>query len=228
MAGPIETSPRPTPAAALQLGDMAATHAGGLTALFKVALLLLRHEARLARRDLAHILTAGHRWRLSTVVLVMAIAFVFMHVLAYGMVGGYAAETPAADLDIYIPLTGTILLVLMLMLSQALERVTRLFYVKGDLDLLASSPVSLRLIFMLRIGNTAVTTLAMICFVLVPFVNVLMSHGGSHWLSIFGLAVAGACATSGFALILTAILFDTMGPRRTRLVSQIVSAVVGS
>ncbi|HVI87904.1 MAG TPA: hypothetical protein VM659_06350 [Dongiaceae bacterium] len=224
----MESSPRPMAGATLPLNGIAATGGGGNAALLKLSLLLLSHEARLTRRDLAYLLTAGHRWRLSTVLLVIAIAFVFMHVLAYGMVGRYAAETPAADLGIYIPLTGTILLILMLMLSQALEKVTRLFYMQGDLDLLASSPVSLRLIFMLRIGNTAATTLAMACVVLIPFVNVLVCLGGSHWLSIFGLAVAGACTASGFALILTAILFDTMGPRRTRLVSQIVSAVVGS
>jgi ABC-2 type transport system permease protein len=191
-------------------------------------LLLLRHEARLARRDLAYLLTAGHRWRLSTVLLVLAIGFIIMHLVAFGMVARYAEETAAADIGIYISLTGTILLSLMLMLSQALEKVTRLFYAQGDLDLLASSPVSLRLIFMLRIGNTAVSTLGMACFVLIPFVNILVWLGGAHWLSAFGLAIAGACTASGFALILTAILFDTLGPRRTRLISQIVSAVVGS
>lgn len=202
--------------------------AGKLPALLATALVLLRHEGRIARRDLAYLLTAGHRWRLRTVLLVAAIGFIIMHLLAFAMVGRYAKLTLGSDISTYISLTGTILLSLMLMLSQALEKVTRLFYAQGDLDLLASSPISLRFIFMLRIGNTAFGTLAMSCFVLLPFVNVLAWLGGRHWLSIFGLAIAGAFTASGFALILTALLFDTLGPRRTRLLSQIVSAVIGS
>jgi ABC-2 type transport system permease protein len=47
-------------------------------------------------------------------------------------------------------------------------------------------------------------------------------------LTIFGLAIACALAANGFAVILTTALFDLMGPRRTRIVSQIISAVVGS
>lgn len=227
MAEAVEHGSQPTDATRLTAGD-AVGDRGEPGMPLSTILLLLRHEARLARRDLAYLLTAGHRWRMSSVLLVAAIGFLIMHLIAFGMVARYAEETPAADTGTYISLTGTILLSLMLMLSQALEKVTRLFYAQGDLDLLASSPVSLRLIFMLRIGNTAVTTLAMACFVLIPFVDILVWLGGSHWLSAFGLAVACACTASGFALILTAILFDTLGPRRTRLVSQIVSAVVGS
>jgi len=214
-----------SPAVALAGARMAATSEHSP---FGLALLLLRHESRLARRDLAYLLTAGHRWRLRSVLVIAVISFALMHLIAFGMIGRYAGLSLSADVGTYISLTGTILLSLLLMLSQALEKVTRLFYAQGDLDLLATSPVSLRFIFILRIGNTAATTLAMAWFVLIPFVDVLAWRGGGHWLSIFGLALAGAFAASGFALILTAALFDTMGPRRTRLMSQIVSAVVGS
>lgn len=202
--------------------------AGGRPRPFAMARLLLGHEGRVARRDLAYLLTAGGRWRLRSVLLIALICFAIMHLIALGMVGGYAELSTAADPGVYISLTGTILLSLLLMLSQALEKVTRLFYAQGDLDLLATSPISLRFIFMLRIGSTAATTVAMAWFVITPFVDILAWRGGAHWFSIFGLALAGALAASGFALILTAALFDTMGPRRTRLMSQIVSAVVGS
>jgi len=189
---------------------------------------LLRHESRLARRDLAYLLTAGHRWRLRSVLLIVAIGFVLLHLLAFGMVARYAGLTLTADVSVYISLSGTVLLSFLMMLSQALEKVTRLFYAQGDLDLLATSPVPLRLTLLLRILNSAITTGAMAVVVLLPFVDILMLLGGRHWLSILGLAIASALAANGVAVILTTALFDLMGPRRTRIVSQIISAVVGS
>ena len=189
---------------------------------------LLRHEGRLARRELAYLLTAGHRWRLRPVVLIMAIGYALMHLLAFGMVARYAGLTLGSDISTYLSVSGTILLSSFLMLSQALEKVTRLFYAQGDLDLLATSPVPLRFILLLRILNSAITTVAMAFFVLLPFVDILVVLGGRHWLSIFGLAIACALAANGLAIVLTTALFDLMGPRRTRIVSQIISAVVGS
>jgi ABC-2 type transport system permease protein len=189
---------------------------------------LWRHEARLARRDLVYLLTAGHRWRLRPVLLVAAIGVILMHFIAYGMVGRYAGLTLDADVGTYISLTGTITLSFFLLLSQALERVTRLFYGQGDVDLIASSPVPLRLFYLLRIITTAGTTLTMSVFVLAPFIDVLAVKGGAHWLSGFALAIAGGMTAAGLGLILTAALFDTLGPRRTRIGSQIISAVIGS
>jgi ABC-2 type transport system permease protein len=196
--------------------------------LLLLAQFLLLHEGRLARRDLFYLLTAGHRWRLRPVLLIAGIGMVLMHFIAYGMVGRFADLTLGADIGTYISLTGTIILSFFLLLSQALEKVTRLFYGQGDLDLIASSPVPLRLVYLLRIATTAGTTLAMSVFVLAPFIDVLAFLGGPHWLSGFALAIAGGMAAAGLALILTAALFDTLGPRRTRIGAQIISAVVGS
>src|SRR5260221_11413016 len=97
---------------------------------------LWRHEARLARRDLVYLLTAGHRWHLRSVLLVGAIGFALMHLIAYGMVGSQAGLTLAAHIGTYISLTGTIILTLFLLLSPAFERSTRLFFGQGELDLL--------------------------------------------------------------------------------------------
>lgn len=195
---------------------------------FRAAGFLLRHESRLARRDLAYLLTAGHRWRLRPVLLIVSIGYVLLHLLAFGMVARFAGLSLSADVSVYLSVSGTVLLSSFLMLSQALEKVTRLFYAQGDLDLLATSPVPLRFILLLRLLNCAITTVVMACFVLLPFVDVLALLGGRHWLSIFGLAIACAFAANGVAVVLTTGLFDLMGPRRTRIVSQIISAVVGS
>ncbi|HEX9448808.1 MAG TPA: hypothetical protein VF920_12545, partial [Dongiaceae bacterium] len=120
------------------LGRLTPTGSGSVQRWLLLAGFLWRHEARLARRDLVYLLTAGHRWHLRSVLLVGAIGFVLMHLIAYGMVGRQAGLTLAADVGTYISLTGTIILSFFLLLSQALERVTRLFYGQGDLDLIAS------------------------------------------------------------------------------------------
>jgi ABC-2 type transport system permease protein len=106
--------------------------------------------------------------------------------------------------------------------------VTRLFYGRGDLDLLKSSPVSLGRVLGLRVLSVAATTTAMTMFIAAPFIDVLVYRGGLHWLSGYGVAAASGFATTGVALALTAALFDLMGAKRTRLAAQIVAALVGS
>jgi ABC-2 type transport system permease protein len=106
--------------------------------------------------------------------------------------------------------------------------VTRLFYGRGDLDLLKSAPVSLRRVLGLRVLSVATTTTLMTLFVAAPFIDVLIYLGGPRWIAGYGVAAASGLATTGCALALTAALFDAMGARRTRLAAQIVAAIIGS
>ena len=189
---------------------------------------LARQESRLSWRDLVWLMTAGYRWRGRSVVIWLLVVAVIMHLIAWGMVGRYAGVGLAAGVDALTAITGSIGLGFFLMLSQALEQVTRLFYGRGDLDLLKSSPVSLRRVLGLRVLSVATSTCAMTVFVAGPFINVLAYKGGPHWLCGYGVAIAAGLAASGIALVLTSALFDLMGARRTRLAAQIVAAVIGS
>ena len=189
---------------------------------------LARQESRISWRDLAYLMTAGGRWRMRSVWIWIAVVIVGMHLLALGMVGRYAKIGLDASPAQLTALSGSIGLGFFLMLSQSLEQVTRLFYGRGDLDLLKSSPVSLRRVLGLRVLSIAVTTTAMTLFVAAPFIDVLVARGGTHWLSGYGVGVAAGLATTGVALVLTAALFDLMGARRTRLAAQIVAAIIGS
>jgi ABC-2 type transport system permease protein len=199
----------------------AATHPRSL-------LWLTRQESRLSWRDLIWLMTAGYRWRARSVVIWLVIVAVVMHFIAWGMVARYAAVGLPAGVDALAAITGSIGLAFFLMLSQALEQVTRLFYGRGDLDLLKSSPVSLRRVLGLRVLSVASSTCAMTVFVAGPFINVLTFEGGPRWLCGYGVAIAAGLAASGIALVLTSALFDLMGARRTRLAAQIVAAVIGS
>jgi ABC-2 type transport system permease protein len=189
---------------------------------------LARQEGRISWRDLAYLMTAGGRWRLRSVVIWLVVLVGIIHLIAFAMVRNYADMTLDAAPAQLTALTGSIGLGFFLMLSQSLEQVTRLFYGRGDLDLLKSAPVALRRVLGLRVLSVAATTTAMTLFIAAPFINILVYRGGAHWLSAYGVAAASGFATTGVALALTAVLFDLMGAKRTRLAAQIVAAIIGS
>ncbi len=189
---------------------------------------LARHEGRLAWRDMFYLMTAGGRWRLRTVLFTFLSAIALFHLIAYAVVSGHADVTAASGTATLVAITGGLMLSFFLMLSQALEQVTRLFYARGDLELFKASPVPLDRVFALRVAAIAASTTCMALVVAAPVLDVLIMQGGMRWAAGFGVAAAGGLATSGLALILAAILFDTLGPRRTRLAAQIASAIVGS
>src|SRR5580704_7589402 len=91
-----------------------------------------RHETRLAWRDWLSMMTAGRRERLRRVIVATVIFLIFMHFVAYWMVGRYA--NAVADKPTLVAITASVLLAWLLMISQAMESTTRAFYSRSDLD----------------------------------------------------------------------------------------------
>ncbi len=187
-----------------------------------------RDEIALAWRDWSSMMTAGKAGRGVAVTIALVLLAAFMHLLAYGMVAGYAKVDGNSGKTALIVMTGSALLSWSLMLSQAMESVTRAFYARADLDLILSSPASSRRIFALRIGAIAISTILMALLITAPFINVLAAVGGVRWLSAYGVVAAMGAAAAAVAVALTVFLFRTLGPRRTRLIAQIVAAVIGA
>ena len=190
-----------------------------------------RHELRLAWREWVGMLTAGRRRRAIAVVIGFAVFAVFMHGLAYFLVGRFAAvgadrATIGRDALLYVSVIG--LLSWSLVISQALEGVVRAFYARSDLDLILSSPVATRRILAVRIGAIALTTMAMAMLLAGSFINVLACLGGARWLAAYGAVAAGGAAATAIAVGLTILLFRLIGPRRTRFVAQVLAAVIGA
>ena len=209
----------------------AAAATAATTAIFTAPgswLWLARHEGRLAWRDLRYLMTGGGRWRGRNVIIVFILLALGLHLIAFGVVGRHAHMTLDVGTRGFTSITGSFLLIFFLLLSQALEQVTRLFYGRGDLDLFRSSPASLRRIFVIRVLSIAVSTTMMALVIALPAINVLALFGGPHWFTGLGIAVAAAATTTGIALAMASILFDTLGPKRTRFASQVASAIVGS
>ena len=72
------------------------------------------------------------------------------------MVGPYRrCRRRGADKATLVAISGSALLAWSLMVSQAMESVTRAFYARSDLDLILSSPAPVRKLFAVRIATMA-------------------------------------------------------------------------
>ena len=151
---------------------------------------LAHHEFRLAWRDWWSMLTAGKPHRVRVVIAAMLAFALFMHLVAFAIVARFAEIEPDADRGTLVVITGCALLAWSLMMSQAMEFVTRAFYARFDLDLILSSPVAARRVFAVRIGAMAVSTVLMALLLAAPFINVLVWRGGARWLSAYGVVLA--------------------------------------
>jgi len=106
--------------------------------------------------------------------------------------------------------------------------VTRAFYARSDLELILSSPVDTRRMFAVRIASLAISTALLGLMLSSPFINVAVLLGGVRWLGAYGVVAAMGLIAAAFAVALAVGLFRTIGPKRTRLVAQIVAAVIGA
>jgi ABC-2 type transport system permease protein len=185
------------------------------------------HEWRLAWRDWSWLIS-GHRWNRGRVALGVIATVLFLHGFAYLVLYQSADLSRPPDKPMFVMVTGTLALYGSMMLSQAMEAVTRAFYGRGDLDLILSSPVAAWRLFAVRIGAIAVTIAAMSLALAAPFINTLAWFGGLRWLGAYWVIVALAMVTVAAAVMLTVGLFRAIGPKHTRLCTQIVAAVIGA
>jgi len=136
-----------------------------------------RHEIRLAWREWLAMMTAGRRGRKRAAIIGLLVFAALMHLPAYAVIGRYADLQAPLDKSGLIVITATILLAWALMLSQAIESVTRVFYARADLDLIMSSPVALTNVFSVRLAAIALSVTAMALLFSTPFVDVLVLGG---------------------------------------------------
>jgi ABC-2 type transport system permease protein len=187
-----------------------------------------RHEIALVWRDWLSMMTAGKRRREPMVAVAVLVFVGLVHLLAYAVVAPAAQAGILPDKATLAFVTGTAFLSWTLMLSQAMESVTRAFYARADLDLILSSPASARRLFAIRIGAIALSTTLLAMLLAGPFVNALAVTDGPRWLAAYGVLAAMGAVSAALAVALCVGLFRTLGPRRTRLVAQIAAAVVGA
>src|SRR6478752_10428110 len=187
-----------------------------------------RHELRLAWREWLAMMTGGRRGRKRAAAIGLIAFAAIMHLPANGLIGKFADLQAPLDKSSLIVITATIFLAWALMLSQAIESVTRVFYARADLDLIMSSPANLANVFSVRIAAIGLSVIGMALLLSTPFVDVLVIGGGIRWLSAFGVVIAVGLTAAAVAIAITVLLFRLIGPGRTRLVAQILAAIIGA
>lgn len=186
------------------------------------------HELRLAWRDWLAMTTGGRRVRGIVLFISLGAFYLGLHALANHLLAPWIAGGLVADKQTLVLVTGTGFLFWTVMLSQALESVTRAYYARADLDLILSSPASSAKVFAVRTGAIAFGTMLLACLLASPIINVLIAHDGPKWLSAYGVLAALGALSAAIAVMVTIGLFRLVGPRRTRLIAQIVAGVVGA
>lgn len=183
---------------------------------------LLAHEMRL---NLRSYFSGKRRWSAPVALLLM---IVLLSVSGWTL----ANSTSKADLVLNAPMALTILMGLLFLtsiqLAQALAMVVRLFFERGDYDLLLASPVSPQRILFVRGVGLAMSVSALYLLVAIPFVvpfAVLVAP--QMLLSLLFLLALGLAGTA-LGLWLAMALFSLIGVRRTKTVGMVLSAVIGA
>jgi ABC-2 type transport system permease protein len=121
-----------------------------------------------------------------------------------------------------------LLLMWTLMLSQTLSNAATVFYQRGDLDLLLSSPVPARRVLTVRTvaiaGNVLPFIMVLLSAVILP-VGILARPA---WLSVYIVLAVLSMLAAVAGVWLAMGLFAVIGPRRTKTVAQILAAFIGA
>src|SRR5262249_10584936 len=177
-------------------------------------------------RDAIAMMTAGRQGRRRTLAIGLLTLPVFLHLVAY-IILHFVSEGIRPDLPTFILVTAGIWLSGSASLAQAMERLTRTFYLRSDLELILTAPVEAGKLFAVRIAAMALSGAAMSILVIGPFINVLAWRGGIQWLGAYGVLISVAVTATALAVVLTILLFKLIGPARTRLIAQIAAAIIG-
>ena len=190
------------------------------------SLWLLRNEVRLAFRALGGRNSTRSRWiRLGLALTVVG--------GSAGWLGWLAAGAIARHPVPLTPLTCIIVEVAMaylstLMVAQALTFATQAFYERNDLDLLLSSPLPPRRVLTVRAVGIAAAASTIYLLLASALVIPLALRGVFSWLALYVAIADLALLATSVGLLLAMALFRTLGARRTRVVSQVLAALIGA
>lgn len=114
------------------------------------------------------------------------------------------------------------------MVSSAILGAVEAIYTRNDLDLLLSSPLSPWRILIVRSAAIAVGALPLYAGLLGPPLMWMAIYSSPLWLSSIVFLLTLAFGATGIALLIVTGLFRVIGPRNTRVLAQITSALAGA
>lgn len=180
---------------------------------------LLAHEVRLAWRGF---FSDRGDWMLILLALLWLIlhapAYIVMRNVSPALLEGFGVIV--AGLFFWFAFT--------LVLSSAIMLSVNALYDRGDLDLLISSPLSTSMIFAVRGLGVAVSSIALVAGFALPFAHMGIVHGHWGFVAVYPTLAGVALGAAGLAFALTLLLARWLGARRTRVVGQLLSVLIGA
>ncbi len=114
------------------------------------------------------------------------------------------------------------------MISGAILAAVEAIYTRNDLDLLLSTPISAWRILVVRSSAIAIGGMPLYAGLLGPPLLWMAIFSSPRWLSAIIFLPTLAFAATGIALMIVTALFRLIGPRNTRVLAQILSALAGA
>ena len=188
---------------------------------------LMRHEMRLWSRGLSRSKQSAtsKSW---PVALVVVLVLIVLHLIALPFALGFSNEAIVLDSKTLTSLTAVACLLFAWMVSQALNSVTQALYSRGDVELLLTAPVSMRHVLTVRALAISVPVIFSWGFIILPLANWMAFFDSTHWLLTYPVMAALGLLATATGLVLTMALFALIGPRRTRVLGQILSVLIGA
>ncbi len=193
--------------------------------------ILVGHEWRLSWRGLVDFVTRrgadGKRQGSSLKLLILIGALLILaHGIAYGLTMT-AHPLMSDDPGDVVQLTATLGFGFLLMLSAGLDSAAFTLYSRSDYELLFSSPVPPRAVFVIRAFNVFIFTGAKVFLYGAPFLNVMAFRQGASWLMGYPVLAALSSLATLLAVAIAMALVAIVGIKRTRIFAQVLAALVG-
>jgi ABC-2 type transport system permease protein len=177
----------------------------------------MHHEFRLYWRELN---------KHSSGKIAMIFLLILLHLIAIPVAFGLRHMPALQQQTLAVTLTIGGGFVLLLMISRGLVTAVQALYARGDMDLMLSSPLAPRSIITVRASFIAASVTLECGVLLWPFANVFILFGMFAWLKAYVLLPALGMLATSISLVLALLLFYIFGARRTRLIAQVMSALI--
>jgi len=162
------------------------------------------------------------------IALILGSGILFFHALAFLALDSALDEFDDGRRALYPYVGSAALFILPWIVSQALTNATRALYTRGDLDIVLSSPMPARPVFAARSLAIALESILSVAIFVLPIANALAFIADARWLAIYPALAAGGLFGTAVGLILMLGLFRVVGPRRTRVVANVLATLIGA
>ena len=185
---------------------------------------LVLHDLRLSWRRFRSMF-GGLKPR--SVAAILIAATIVLHLLAWPVALWLSDAQSGGALHVSA-VAAALVFVLSWLVSHSLTSATRALFTRGDLDLLIAAPLPAGRILAARVLAIAVESVAGVGMLVLPVANMVAAFGDLNWLALYPMLASSALLAAALGLALAVALFAIVGPRRTRLVSQILATAIGA